>query len=426
MTTAAEILAPAAPHPLDATGDAHPNLWVRWFVQYNPLFTASALLVLAGVFLVSRGVAAGSGAVLVVDGVLDVYQWLLIGTAALLYRRLLERRPAVILGVIALVFLVDPTFELSTLSSRDDAFVAVVVFVVSFAAKLQALAWAFRLRLSTTARWLPVLVVAALALLQALRAEVIDGDVALGLAALVAFVVAAATSTFRVKSTARLSEEGVVVFARVKRAAVVIGVAGAAYQLVNVGLEDPVVIGVVVVAVLAGRAAAAKDSGAVWGFAAAAFVASFFCGKDQLHLTWLLVGAGCALASRQHAPRFFTVGVALAAVVGYDLTRLTPAWWIPVVGVALIAWTLNLVARRGWSSLPPLVVAGVCGAARCGVQLPTEGFSWGVGLVVAGFVFLPLGVVAHRKLSRLVDAEDALRDLQAQATAQSPTSPAAF
>ena len=72
----------------------HPRLFVRWFVQYNPMFTASALCVLGGVLLLSC--ATGSAANVALTGILEVYQWLVIGTAALLYRRLLERRPAAI------------------------------------------------------------------------------------------------------------------------------------------------------------------------------------------------------------------------------------------------------------------------------------------------------------------------------------------
>ncbi len=404
----------------------HPNLWVRWFVQYNPLFTASALLVLAGVFLVSRAVAADSSAVLVVDAVVDVYQWLLIGTAALLYRRLLERRPAVFLGVIALVFLADPTLELSALSSRDDAFAAVCVFVVSFALKLRALAWAFRLTLSPLAGAMPILVVAVIALLQASRADAVDTGVAAAIAAVVAFAIAATTSTWTVTSQQTLTEQSQLVFARVVKAAVGIGLVGAGYQLINVGLEDPAVTAIVVVAVVAGRAAVAIDTGAAYALTIASFAVALMAGKEHMHLTLALVAAGMALASRRQAPLFMTGAIGLFAVIGYDITRWTPDTWVAVIALALIGWSINVIARRAWSSIPPVVVVGLATAHRVGLRLPTEGLTWGIALVGAGFVLLPLGVIVHRKLSRLVDAEDALRDLQAQATAQSPTSPAAF
>jgi hypothetical protein len=79
----------------------------RWFVEYNPLYFASALCIFAGVFLVARelppddfasklGIAAGT----------EVYQLLLIGGAGLLLRAGV-RRPAAILGLVALLFLLD-------------------------------------------------------------------------------------------------------------------------------------------------------------------------------------------------------------------------------------------------------------------------------------------------------------------------------
>src|SRR4051794_33204172 len=90
-----------------------PRLLVRWFVQYNPLFTMSALCVLGGVLLLSRHLQTNNDDVtLGLSFVVELYQWLLIGTAGLLFRRLNEHRPGVILGIIAVVFLVDPTLQL--------------------------------------------------------------------------------------------------------------------------------------------------------------------------------------------------------------------------------------------------------------------------------------------------------------------------
>src|SRR5690349_7049422 len=100
---------------MTSTLTPHPRLVVRWFIQYNPFFTASALCVLGGILLARQ--ALGSSADVALTIVLELYQALVIAIAALLYRRLLERRPAAILGVIALVFLVDPTLQLSALAA---------------------------------------------------------------------------------------------------------------------------------------------------------------------------------------------------------------------------------------------------------------------------------------------------------------------
>lgn len=437
MSLAQDVLAPHATPSSNAVSAAalppdHANLWVRWFVQYNPLFTASALCVLAGVFLAVRSVASSSQAVLVAGSVLELYQWLLIGTAALLYRRLLERRPAVILGVIALVFLVDPTLELSALSARDDAFFFVVVFVGCFAAKLNALAWAFRLRLSPTARLLPVFVAALVALVQAQRTSSdMDVEFAGLVVAIGAFVVAASTSTLTLTSTKPLSPAGELVLARVVPAAGWIGVVGVTYQLTNACLDETGLLVLCGAAVLFGRAAQQTVEKALWLQVFAGFVVAAFAGPQLFAVSFGLGAFALLFAARQHAPRVLTVGVLVAAVVCVDFFVGDDLGDLIVLGVATsAALTLNLIVRRGWSSLPPVLLAALKGASMAGFNPnDVDAFDAGAVLVVGGFLLLPLGVALHRRLSRLVDAQDAhdaaLRDLQQQATETSPSSSAA-
>ncbi|HZE99717.1 MAG TPA: hypothetical protein VE981_22110 [Planctomycetota bacterium] len=79
----------------------------RAFVEYNPLYFASALCILAGVFLVARELpqdAFASKASIVAST--EIYQFLLIAAAAVLLRAGL-RRPAAILGLMCLVFMLD-------------------------------------------------------------------------------------------------------------------------------------------------------------------------------------------------------------------------------------------------------------------------------------------------------------------------------
>lgn len=72
----------------------------------------SAALVLVGEFLLSRGLAVTGGQVaeLWFTGVTELYQGLLLGSAALLYRLGL-RRPAVLLALLAAVYLGDLTLQ---------------------------------------------------------------------------------------------------------------------------------------------------------------------------------------------------------------------------------------------------------------------------------------------------------------------------
>lgn len=84
-----------------------PPLLHRWFVQYNPLFFASALSVLGGVFLLSRELPRDAfPSKLGIVASTEIYQLLLIAGAAILLRAGL-RRPAALLGITALVFLLD-------------------------------------------------------------------------------------------------------------------------------------------------------------------------------------------------------------------------------------------------------------------------------------------------------------------------------
>ncbi len=90
----------------------------RAFVEYNPLYFASALCILAGVFLVAHELprdafASKFGIVASTEG----YQLLLIAAAAVLLRAGL-RRPAVILGLTCLVFMLDVAMNSERLLSH--------------------------------------------------------------------------------------------------------------------------------------------------------------------------------------------------------------------------------------------------------------------------------------------------------------------
>ncbi|HEY1097425.1 MAG TPA: hypothetical protein VGF99_00800, partial [Myxococcota bacterium] len=234
----------AAFRPIDIDATANEPLLVRWFVRFNPLFSLSALCVLGGVLLLSRawrdvgvdvlGLGLGLDGVVAVSVVVELYQWFAIGTAALLYRRLNEHRPGVILGLIALTFAIDPTLQLSGLAAAGHVGLS-ALWVVSIALKIEALAAAFCLRLSTSARLLPALSAALLALLPNLRLLVVDLDDNNTLA--VVFVVGvlglaifATVVPPTITSWRALDDDGQLAFARIRRAVVAIGLVGAVLQ----------------------------------------------------------------------------------------------------------------------------------------------------------------------------------------------------
>lgn len=122
------------------------------FVEYDPRYLISAVLVLAGLTLLScdlgqRDAVAGLG----LSFVAELYALLLIGGAAML-RRFGQRRMAVMLGLLAALYQCDLTLHV-----ERDAFLgavglaAALGWIALFALKLHLLARALGLRLSRAA-----------------------------------------------------------------------------------------------------------------------------------------------------------------------------------------------------------------------------------------------------------------------------------
>ena len=143
-------------HQLDQTR----GLLHYWFVQYNPLYFFSALCVLSGTFLVANDferMGWEQGQILLTT-VIQAYELLLLIGAALLFRVAGQRRPAVILGILEVFFLFDPTFQTSTIATLGTTGLAMsAAWAVMVVVKLEILAWIFRLKTSPTALILPAL-----------------------------------------------------------------------------------------------------------------------------------------------------------------------------------------------------------------------------------------------------------------------------
>lgn len=131
--------------------DRFRSLFHYWFVQYNPLYFFSAFCVLLGTFLVSKGLDGidwETGQILL-NTVIQSYEILLIVGAALLFRVANKYRPAVILGIMEIVFLFDPTFRTETIATLGTGGLIVsALWVTLLVLKLMALAWVFKLKLS--------------------------------------------------------------------------------------------------------------------------------------------------------------------------------------------------------------------------------------------------------------------------------------
>ncbi len=119
-----------------------------WFVQYNPLYFFSALCVVFGVCLVSYGLREMDwvkGEILLTFSI-EAYEILLITGAAILFQKAANRRASVILGIIAICFLFDVTFQTEIIASfHGIGIIASAIWILFALMKLLYLLWAFQL-----------------------------------------------------------------------------------------------------------------------------------------------------------------------------------------------------------------------------------------------------------------------------------------
>jgi len=140
----------------------------RWLVEYNPVYLCSAALVLFGLTLIARALAQQSdsvGSMLAVPALAELYAFALIGGAAFLVR-IGHRRPAAMLGLLAVLYQGDLTMNVELAVYLEVVGkLAAAAWVLLFALKLRALAWALQLRLSRSALLVPMGAALGLALL---------------------------------------------------------------------------------------------------------------------------------------------------------------------------------------------------------------------------------------------------------------------
>ena len=126
----------------------------RWLIEYNPLYLISATLVLGGMIVTSRGLAREGSLYgeIGVAAIAELYAVALIGGAALL-TRIGHRRPAVMLALLTVLYQCDLTLHTETCTYLGAVgTTATMGWLALFVAKLYALAWAMKLRVSRTAQ----------------------------------------------------------------------------------------------------------------------------------------------------------------------------------------------------------------------------------------------------------------------------------
>ncbi len=142
-------------HLIDADRkDYARDLVYRWVVLYNPFYFMSALSLLWGILLITEGLEGSpvdwTLGNMVLVGVVHGYELCLILTAAWLNRKRGLTRPAVILGLLECLFLLDPTSFTHIVAHFEphDVWVA-VLWAILAPLKIYGLCWALGLRIRT-------------------------------------------------------------------------------------------------------------------------------------------------------------------------------------------------------------------------------------------------------------------------------------
>ncbi|CAK0771458.1 putative Cyclic nucleotide-binding domain-containing protein [Gammaproteobacteria bacterium] len=104
-----------------------------WFVRFNPLYFFSAFCILFGVFNFAENIDSEFQSQLLLFSILQLYEVSLIGSSAVLVHSAKAIRPAILLTLLELVFLLDCTFRLETMIQFGQVGSLVTLAWVSFA-----------------------------------------------------------------------------------------------------------------------------------------------------------------------------------------------------------------------------------------------------------------------------------------------------
>ncbi len=139
-----------APHPTSAQALDPGHLFHRWFVEYNPIYLASAALVLGGLTMLSIDLATAENGAQALAGISELYALALVFGVFVL-RRLGQRRVAVMLALLVMVWQCDLTMFTESSAFRPELGVAAaLLWATLFALKLRLLALALELTLGAS------------------------------------------------------------------------------------------------------------------------------------------------------------------------------------------------------------------------------------------------------------------------------------
>jgi hypothetical protein len=368
-------------------------------VRYNPLYFFSALCVLGGVFLVSRGLGprARDGR-LALAVTVQVYELLLLAGAALLHRGARQTRPAVILAMVQVFFLFDWSFQTEFLAAAGGP-AAAGLWLALAVIKLAALAWIFRLQVSPKAMAVAGLGLAGLVFSPQL--VMMSGDRAAG-AHLAATWYAAALLALglllapRVGTRDQLGTWGRTVLRRCLRA---FWVAGAGFYLLHLAawtVQFSVPLSPAhAVPLLLVSALTVRHEVAAWAAAAAALGVALL---DPGTFAAAPAGAAAitALCAWRLGKRRLWAGTVLAAELAlWTLSWSGGAFPEPVLWLHLAAALPLLVMALCWSSAFFWAATAVAVLPLVREYAPTSALEWGVALLAVGFLALVAGVALN-------------------------------
>jgi hypothetical protein len=407
-----------------------------WFVQYNPLYFFSAFCMLAGVYLLTRGLdgneIAGThdawtlGQVFLF-AIIQLYEFLLIAAAAFLVHKAGLIRPAIILMMLEGVFLFDCTFRLETIS--DLGFIGSALSVV-WAILVPVKAWLFgkalRIDVPQTILWLLAGGAAGLALmLQTLGIP----DVNRAMVILIATWWGAALIALAVIARPRFCQSGAPDIAsddvskRIVESLLMLLGGMYFYHVLNyvtwVGVDEPRILGPMIGTAFLMVALLRHSEREIWVGAAFSLITSLMY-PPATFATCVLATVVLLYRAWQSKNTRFVVGAVLA---GYAATWFfawtgvqppSPPMWSSVIAVGLLAYLAWML--REPTAVLALAVGAVGMAARYDFNpmlvLPQTRLGLGILLLAAGFLALTVGVWVNwwfRSPTRAIDdGEDGL------------------
>ena len=389
-----------------------------WFVQFNPLYFISALCMLFGVFLVARNMEtlaprSPERVQLVLFVVIQAYEWMLIGGAALLARRAGVVRPAVIMALLEAVFLFDCTFRLESVVFLGPlAYALTATWFLLTLIKVRLLAAALRLQLPL--RLLVAIGASALGIVAAIHwLSQPDSDKLLALQFGAWFGTLVMLLLDRrlpdVACEFAQSEAQMLMARRCIRGGFRLLACFYFYHLwsymLMAGGPEIVVPGFLPQAgafMLLQLVLRSRDSD-VWKFALLTFCAALPA-PSAVPYAALLLAAVLAYRVWRGARGGLAAVAAIAAYVGLWLFGMS-TWKDPLPPPGLLSWqSLSLIAALvaiAWRLRDPLafsvLVSGVGYLVyRYGASwLPRSELAWGILLLVAGFVALGAGIAIN-------------------------------